>query len=150
MADFAERHNHPRSSQGINFQSKMLPSKKVPSSNHWITGVVNIYLIATPTYPWNIPQTHNHLFFSGNPFIFLFWGIWWGYGNPKVWNGTFLTSTYLEKVVKLWETRRLGYELKELHEKYPRGTHPKTIMEPQNWWFVDVSPFQSGCFQVLC
>ena len=75
-----------------NFQSKMLPS-----SNHWIAGVVNIYLIATPTYPWNIPQTHNHLFISGNPFIFIFWCIWWRYENSKIWNGTFLTATYLEK-----------------------------------------------------
>ena len=27
-------------------------------------------------------------------------------------------------------------------------TPPKTNMEPQKWWFVDVSPFASGYFQV--
>ena len=29
-------------------------------------------------------------------------------------------------------------------------TPPKTNMEPQNWWFVDVSPFQKWDFQVPC
>ena len=29
----------------------------------------------------------------------------------------------------------------------PIDTPPKTIMDPKNWWFVDVSPFQMG---VLC
>jgi len=30
----------------------------------------------TPSDPWNIPQTLNYLFISGNPFIFVFWGTW--------------------------------------------------------------------------
>ena len=29
-------------------------------------------------------------------------------------------------------------------------TPPKINMEPENWWFVDVSPFPKGCFQVPC
>ena len=29
-------------------------------------------------------------------------------------------------------------------------TPPKTNMEPKNWWFVDVSPFPRGYFQVPC
>ena len=29
-------------------------------------------------------------------------------------------------------------------------TPPKTNMEPQNWWFVDVSPLSRGYFQVPC
>ena len=28
------------------------------------------------------------------------------------------------------------------------NTPPKTNMEPKNWWFVDVSPFPRGYFQV--
>ena len=31
---------------------------------------------------------------------------------------------------------------------YTRLPPPKTNMEPQNWWFVDVSPFPRGYFQV--
>ena len=31
-----------------------------------------------------------------------------------------------------------------------RDTPPKTNIEPKNWWFVDVSPFTKGYFQVPC
>ena len=33
---------------------------------------------------------------------------------------------------------------------WPVYTPPKTNMEPQNWWFVDVSPLSRGYFQVPC
>ena len=29
-------------------------------------------------------------------------------------------------------------------------TPPKTNIEPENWWFVDVSPFPTAYFQVPC
>ena len=29
-------------------------------------------------------------------------------------------------------------------------TPPKFNMEPKNWWFVDVSPYPRGYFQVPC
>ena len=32
----------------------------------------------------------------------------------------------------------------------PTVTPPKTNMEPKDWWFVDVSPFPRGYFQVPC
>ena len=31
-----------------------------------------------------------------------------------------------------------------------KNTPPKTNIEPKNWWFVDVSPFPRGYFQVPC
>ena len=34
--------------------------------------------------------------------------------------------------------------------KLPWDTPPKTNMEAKNWWFVDVSPFPRGHFQVPC
>ena len=79
-------------------------------------------------------------------------------GNTT-WTCNMEPQTIMVLISHSSSSRRRLKHLPRLHVKLSGGdawisqfknTPPKTNMEPKNWWFVDVSPFPMGYFQVPC